>query len=320
MRGLLHMAHRLSGPFATLCFFACSATQPIPTPPAEPTRTPVVTTKPVEAPTETGAVTQAASETPQDAPTADGNARKEFKLEESSTARETHGVKPSKIKATRTEAALKFVVVDKDTGPVKGVVVKLSTAQGQNYYTEETDAEGYAEVLVPVATNYDLTYLSLGRRDVAATLPISDKPSQTIKLTVRYKFHRPPALPAPKVEPGVAPEVERPRFVLKGVEFDTGKATVRPQSFPQLDEVVEYMAHKLSAKIEVSGHTDNVGDPKVNKSLSNKRALAVRAYLVSKGIEEGRIEALGYGDERPIADNDSDANRQKNRRIEVTEK
>jgi outer membrane protein OmpA-like peptidoglycan-associated protein len=306
------MAHRLSGPLATLCLVACASAPPTP-PPAEP-RTPTVATPPAAA-----VITAEPGEAEKDAP-ADGNARKEFQLEDSSTARETHGVKPSKIKATRTQAALKFVVVDKDTGPVKGVVVKLSTPDGQNYYTEETDAEGYAEVLVPVATNYDLTYLSLGRRDVAAQVPVSDKPSQTIKLTLRYKFHRPPPLPAPKAEPGVAPEVERPRFVLKGVEFDTGKATIRPESFPPLDSVVEYMTHKKRAQIEVSGHTDNVGDPKVNKALSSKRALAVRAYLVSKGIEESRIEALGFGDERPIAENDSDANRQKNRRIEVIEK
>jgi len=305
------MAHRLSGSLALLCLFACAST---PTKPAqaEP-KTSTAAAKPAPASAESG-------DSDKKAAPADGNARKEFKLEDSSTARETHGVKPSKIKATRSEAALKFVVVDKDTGPVKGVVVKLSTPSGQNYYTEETDAEGYAEVLVPVGTNYDLTYLSLGRRDVAAQVPVSDKPSQTIKLTLRYKFHRPPPLPAPKVEPGVAPEVERPRFVLKGVEFDTGKATIRPESFPQLEQVVEYMTHKKSAQIEVSGHTDNVGDPKLNKTLSTKRAFAVRAYLVSKGIEEARIEALGFGDERPIAENDSDANRQKNRRIEVVEK
>lgn len=314
MRGLLRMAHYLSGPIATLCLLACATRQP--TPPLEPTRTPAVTVKPTAATNPIEASPAVNNTTAPDGNAPEGNAPKEFKLEESSSARETHGVKPSKIKATRTEAALKFVVVDKDTGPVKGIVVKLSTPEGQNYYTEETDAEGYAEVLVPVATNYVATYVSLGRRDVAAQVPVSDKPSQTIKLTVRYKFHRPPPLPAP----GVAPEVERPRFVLKGVEFDTGKATVRAESFPQLDEVVEYMAHKLSAQIEVSGHTDNVGDPKVNKSLSSKRALAVRAYLVSKGIEGGRVEAIGYGNERPIVENDSESNRQKNRRIEVTEK
>lgn len=313
------MAHRLSGPMATLCLFACATTQS--TSPVQPTRVEPVAAeseaRPAPTPVSTPTPVSQTDEASKDAPPADGNARKEFKLEDSSTGREAHGVNPSKIKATRTEAALKFIVVDKDTGPVKGIVVKLSTPAGQNYYTEETDAEGYAEVLVPVATTYDVTYLSLGRRDVAAQVPVSDKSSQTIKLTLRYKFHRPPP---PKVEPGAAPEIERPRFVIKGVEFDTGKASIRPESFPQLDLVVEYMAHKQSAHIDVSGHTDNVGDPKVNKALSKKRALAVRAYLVSKGIEEKRVDAIGYGDERPIVENDSDTNRQKNRRIEVTEK
>jgi OmpA-OmpF porin, OOP family len=79
------------------------------------------------------------------------------------------------------------------------------------------------------------------------------------------------------------------------------------------------MTHKKSARIEVSGHTDNVGKKKDNKRLSQKRADAVRAYLVSKGIDASRIDTIGYGDERPIAPNDTDQGRQKNRRIEATE-
>jgi len=83
--------------------------------------------------------------------------------------------------------------------------------------------------------------------------------------------------------------------------------------------VVEFMEHKLSARIEISGHTDNVGNRRANKVLSEKRAKACRDYLVSKGIDSGRIDAAGFGDERPIASNDTEEGRQKNRRIEATE-
>jgi outer membrane protein OmpA-like peptidoglycan-associated protein len=79
------------------------------------------------------------------------------------------------------------------------------------------------------------------------------------------------------------------------------------------------MAHKKQAKVEISGHTDNVGKPKANKVLSAKRAQACRAYLIVKGIDGSRITAIGHGDERPVVPNDSDENRQKNRRIEVVE-
>ena len=238
----------------------------------------------------------------------------EFKLGASDTAKDARGVTESKIKPTKTEAAMKFFVVDKDKGPVEGVVISLTAPDGKKYYTEETDAAGYAEVLVPVGKKYDLVYLSLGRKDIAASVKVEDEPNQNIKLTLRHKRWVPP--PSPK--PG-APKAKAQRFVLKGVEFDTGKATIRPESFPRLESVVEYMTHKKKSRIEISGHTDNVGKKKANKTLSEKRARAVRDYLISKGIDGGRIEAVGFGDERPIASNDSPEGRQKNRRIEATE-
>lgn len=215
------------------------------------------------------------------------------------------GVKASAIEPTRTKAALKFTLVDRDKGPIQGIVIKLVDSGGQIYYTEESDAKGYAEVLVPVGREYKLIYLSLGRRRIAAKLPVSDEPRQTIRLTLRYKRHPPPA---------------RGRgLVLEGVHFDSGKATLRQESFNKLDRVAEYLKHKRSARIEISGHTDNVGDPRRNKALSRRRAEACRRYLVSKGIDAGRIEAVGHGEEQPIASNDSAEGRQLNRRIEATE-
>jgi outer membrane protein OmpA-like peptidoglycan-associated protein len=214
----------------------------------------------------------------------------------------------SKIKPTRSEAALKFSVVDKDKGPIRGIVVSLTGADGKKYYTEETDVDGYAEVLVPVGQKYDLVYLSLGRRDIAANVAVTDEPNQTVRLTLRYKRYEPPPMASPE-----------PRFVLDGVNFDSGKATIRPESFPRLDAVAEYMTYKKSSRIQISGHTDNKGNPKTNKTLSQKRAEACRDYLASKGIDKSRIEAAGYGDERPIAPNDTEDGRQTNRRIEATE-
>jgi outer membrane protein OmpA-like peptidoglycan-associated protein len=110
-----------------------------------------------------------------------------------------------------------------------------------------------------------------------------------------------------------------PVFVLDGVTFDTGKASIKPESFARLDGVAEYMTHKKSVKIEISGHTDNVGKPEGNKDLSLKRAQACRKYLVDKGVDGGRITAVGFGDEQPVASNDSPQGRAQNRRIEAKE-
>src|SRR5205823_3839190 len=107
--------------------------------------------------------------------------------------------------------------------------------------------------------------------------------------------------------------------VLDGLQFDTGKAQLRPESLPRLDSVAEYMAHKASLRIQISGHTDNVGNPKENKDLSLRRAQSCRDYLVSKGIDAARIVVVGHGEEMPIASNLSEEGRQQNRRIEATE-
>jgi outer membrane protein OmpA-like peptidoglycan-associated protein len=238
----------------------------------------------------------------------------EFKLNRSDAASEARGARASEIKPTRTQAAVTFVVVDKDRGPIRGVVISLTAPGGKKYYTEETDAEGYAELLVPVGQEYDVVYLSLGRREIATKVTVPDEPNQKLKLTLRYKRYAPPALL--KSAPGAA---TTQRFVLKGIYFDTGKATIRDESFAGLDSVVEYMAHKKLARIVISGHTDNVGSPKSNKVLSAKRAQSCRDYLISKGIDGSRVEAVGYGDEQPIASNDTEQGRQQNRRIEATE-
>jgi outer membrane protein OmpA-like peptidoglycan-associated protein len=197
---------------------------------------------------------------------------------------------------------MKFFVIDKEKGPIKDVVICLTSPASTQYCTDETDAEGYAEVLVPVGQKYDVTYLSLGGGDVATTVSVTNEPKQNIKLTLRYK--RPPA---------------RPPFVLKGVNFDTGSAVLRHESALRLDLVVDFMKRRKSAVVEISGHTDNVGNAKTNKTLSMKRAQACRDYLVSKGIEGNRITAVGYGGERPTVANDTVENREKNRRIEVVE-
>lgn len=236
-----------------------------------------------------------------------GGKSSEFVLTDSGgSAKEAHGATPSKIKATKTHAAMKFIVVDKEKQePIPGIVISLTDPQGTKFFTEETDATGYAEVLVPVARKYELVYLSLGQRDIAASVDVTAEANQNIRLTLRYKGYQPPT--------------KSQHFVLDGVEFDTGKATIRPESFPRLDRVVEYMMHKKKSRIEISGHTDNVGNPANNQKLSEKRAQACRDYIVSKGIDASRVQAVGYGDKRPVATNDTAEGRQANRRIEATE-
>ncbi len=252
----------------------------------------------------------------------------EFQLSTSDTAAQARGDHPSAITATATSAAMRLFVVDPDTGPTTGVVIKLTGPDGHAYYTDATDSQGYAEVLVPAGQRYDLEYLSLGRRSTTAHVEVPAGPNQDIRLTLHYRRWRPPARPVvlprepsetPAETPAPTPEPEPQGLVLEGILFETGSATIDPESNPRLDRVVEYMTHMASARIRISGHTDNVGDPRRNQALSQARAEAVRAYLVSHGIDGSRVEAVGYGDTQPVASNDTDAGRQQNRRIEASE-
>ncbi|MFT3768516.1 MAG: OmpA family protein [Minicystis sp.] len=108
-------------------------------------------------------------------------------------------------------------------------------------------------------------------------------------------------------------------FILEQVQFDTGKSTIKKVSDPLLDEVAGVLKeHPEITKIEVQGHTDNRGGAAMNKALSNARAKEVMKALIKRGIDKNRLTAKGYGEEKPIASNDTDEGRQKNRRVQFT--
>ncbi len=106
------------------------------------------------------------------------------------------------------------------------------------------------------------------------------------------------------------------REAFDNLEFETGKSVIRAESFASLDELAELLKTKTAYRIYIAGHTDNVGNKKANQKLSENRANAVKAYLVSKGIEDTRIKTEGFGDARPVDTNKTPEGRQKNRRVE----
>jgi len=106
-------------------------------------------------------------------------------------------------------------------------------------------------------------------------------------------------------------------FVLDNVNFDNNQASLKPESFSALDELVTYLQRKDDERIEIGGHTDNVGSQKSNQVLSEARANTVRAYLLTKGIDPSRVTAKGYGFSEPVDDNRTAEGRARNRRTEV---
>ncbi|ABC76075.1 OmpA family protein [Syntrophus aciditrophicus] len=101
------------------------------------------------------------------------------------------------------------------------------------------------------------------------------------------------------------------------VTFDTNSAEVRPGLYSEINRVAGVMTQYPETLIRVEGHTDSVGSDAYNMDLSTRRANAVKTLLVQRGVADSRIEVVGYGETMPIATNDTEAGRQKNRRVEI---
>lgn len=165
-----------------------------------------------------------------------------------------------------------------------------------------SDAKGKIKQTLPPGDNYNVSLKS-----------ISD--------TTKYAVLQVPKLEADEyfTEPfWVNIQIEPARsYRLDNVHFDTDKASLRPDSYTQLNELLEYLQRHSTTNIEIAGHTDNTGTAAHNSKLSQDRANTIRDYLVKKGIKANRVTAKGYGDSQPVADNATEEGRQLNRRTEV---
>ena len=197
------------------------------------------------------------------------------------------------------------VVLEKDTDqPIANARVFLADKTGT-----QTDVAGRF-TLTGVPTGFEVVGASApGYNDGAGTADIGpgeDNPEVTIHL-----------------EKGTQAVFDQKRIAvgqaisLSNILFDQGSADVKPESRPELDKVVRFLQSNPRAEIELSGHTSSEGDAVLNRSLLYRRVKACKDHIVSKGIDPGRIIAQGYGPDRPVAPNDTEANRARNRRVEM---
>jgi outer membrane protein OmpA-like peptidoglycan-associated protein len=112
-------------------------------------------------------------------------------------------------------------------------------------------------------------------------------------------------------------ELESKGFVALYIQFDTGRHELKPEAQAVIREIVTMLRQAPKLKLSIEGHTDNVGNPADNLALSERRAQSVLQAIVKEGIEPSRLRAVGYGQERPIADNRTEEGRAKNRRVEL---
>ncbi len=128
----------------------------------------------------------------------------------------------------------------------------------------------------------------------------------------------PVAAPAPEAAP-IPPSVKviKERIVLRGINFDFDKSAIKPEFVPVLDEAARLLKERADVReVIIEGHTCWIGTEKYNQGLSERRAKAVRDYLVSQGVNPAELTTVGYGETRPVADNKTRDGRRMNRRVE----
>ena len=202
------------------------------------------------------------------------------------------------LKATDADALVKVSVMDMKNKPSSGDIITLISKDNQTEYTGVTGDSGYFKIVVPNGDKYIVNFRSFAGEQRYKEIEIP-KLDGTVEMNLMIKYE--------------LPEV----VVLENVTFETSKTTIRTPSFPMLNKVAELLKNKKNMVIEISGHTDNVGETLANQKLSEGRAIAVKNYLVAKGVKPEQITAVGYGKTKPIADNNTTAGKATNRRIEI---
>lgn len=195
------------------------------------------------------------------------------------------------------------VLNEKTNEPIAATIVYNGIEDGVNYGIARTNpATGEYKIVLPYGKNYDIT----------ASAPNFIGVSENLDLRQVGEYR----------------EIEKNLFLvpievgatvrLNNIFFEFGSANLKEESYSELNRVVEFLQQNPTVKIELSGHTDNVGSDASNNKLSQDRVNSVKTYLVSKGISESRMQAKGYGKTKPVATNDTEEGRQQNRRVEFS--
>lgn len=201
--------------------------------------------------------------------------------------------------ADEKKALLDVVVTDFKNQPRPNEVVIFASEKTGKSVRKTTGADGTFKILLPKGDTYHIRYQSLVGEKQSSSIEVPNEPGiMEATLTVQME--------------SMANEV----FELD-IHFETDKATIKPESYSILNDLAQQMQKKPLLTIEITGHTDDVGEASYNQTLSERRAAAVRDYLASQGIAGNRILTQGKGEKEPKVANDSDTNRAINRRTEV---
>lgn len=212
---------------------------------------------------------------------------------------------PDEIKAKYKKVNyLKGVITDKETGFPQAATIQLVDLRTQKVLSSVTSdsVTGAYMIVLPHGNRYGV---HVNKADYLFR-------SLNFDVTVTEKAE------GKELNVGLEPIKRQANTVLANIFFDSGSAELREESYFELDKLAALLAENPNVKAEIKGHTDDVGNETDNLTLSQIRAEAVVAYLVSKHIAPDRISPIGYGESMPLFPNENETNRQLNRRIEFT--
>jgi outer membrane protein OmpA-like peptidoglycan-associated protein len=193
-------------------------------------------------------------------------------------------------------------VYDKKTGSGLPSSVELTDVVNKQQVSKlQTDEEGNYLVTLPVGKDYAFNVKRKGYLFYSENFNLAkNAPDSTYRIDI----------PLQPIEVNAS-------MVLKNVFFDTKQTQLKPESITELDNLVLLMNENTNMKIQIGGHTDNIGKPEDNQKLSLGRAVSVVNYLLGKGIKNDRLTFKGFGETKPIADNSTEQGRALNRRTEL---
>ena len=207
----------------------------------------------------------------------------------------------AQIQNDTDSAKLIIEFTDTEQNPLTNrMLVVTNQGSDDQEFKGKTDENGKVVIRVPKGNQYQVVYRAVDGPVEFQAFKIPDRRGRlTFTFNPQYK------------------RVKDRIYTLQDVYFNTDKATLRESSYDALNDLLSAMQTNKAMRVEIAGHTDDRASAEYNKDLSQRRAESVKAYLVENGIAKDRIRAKGYGESEPVASNETEEGRQKNRRVEV---
>jgi outer membrane protein OmpA-like peptidoglycan-associated protein/tetratricopeptide (TPR) repeat protein len=210
-------------------------------------------------------------------------------------------ITPKELKVDTALFMVGMITDSKEGTPIQAKIEVIDTELSKVVATGLSDTLGNYKIRIPKKKDYGVEVTAKNYLFFVTIVNLSDKQVVDSKVQANFQLD--------KIDVGA-------KMVLKNIFFETNKATLKPESTTELERVATLLKENPGIRLEISGHTDNVGSYRANQKLSEARAKSVVDYLIDQGVDKSRLEYKGYSFTQPVADNNTAEGRAQNRRVE----